>query len=990
MRKTEQGQIRMFPQNSELIKIYFSVKILSANLLFLFLSFSFPFIAKPQDASIKNIGVPFINNYSPKELNFNRQTWDISTLNNGLVYFANSSLLVAGNRYWNNFEGKSNLIRSVHALNPDSILVGGPNEIGLFVSGKIPGEINYHSLMGKLDSNYRNFGTVWKILNFNQKYYLRAGSAVLEYDKDTIVPLLYSDFIDYMGVVNDTLFVSIANRGLGTLIDGEFKLLPFGAHFSSSKVHGVFSEGTGKYYVFADNTAFFIENNILYPFIPSLLAVLEQYQVSVVRQIKDDYFAIGTVKDGIYIISKKGEKIQHFNKHAGLQNNTIISMLVDENDNLWLGLDNGISYIEVNSCLTKINSESDIGTGYVAVYHNGRLYLGTNQGLFYTFWDIKNTNNNSSLELRPVTNTTGQVWSLFKENGYLYCGHHKGIYLVDGDQGTLVDEIAGCWKIDSLVEVPGYYLEATYRGFFILKADKYNTLKSLKKLEGLPGNTRTFLQDSQGYIWIVTPENKIFRFRIDPETLKISQVEDLTDKPGLPEIKRIKMVGDKKRVFFSTHKGIFHFNQETNQFVSNDLYNQIVGKGNICYEFFEDDYDRIWYVRENEIGFFSLHFGKPEKTFLPFTRFYNNYTRVFGSISVLDQDNVLFGVDEGFYHYKNSCTESYNHDYRCFVTRFESHEKPVSWALRKVDKTHIPVYAHKRNAFIFSFTSNIFVDPQNVYYRYKLEGQDHEWSAWTTRPMKEYNNLFEGEYTFKVMARNKYGFESGQASFTFAVKPPYYRSTFAYIVYGVLLLVILFVLRFFRNKRIELEKQKIEEKKHREMEEKKKHYEEESLKSKQRITELVNEKLEQELVYKSKELSNSTFNILRKNKIMQGLKVEMQQLYLEKNLKKRDLKILGLMKLIENEINTKKDWKIFDSNFQAVHDDFIHNLQKKYPGLNQSDIRLCTFLKMNKTTKEIATLMNMSIRGVETSRYRLRKKMGLSRGENLFETILSL
>jgi FixJ family two-component response regulator len=93
------------------------------------------------------------------------------------------------------------------------------------------------------------------------------------------------------------------------------------------------------------------------------------------------------------------------------------------------------------------------------------------------------------------------------------------------------------------------------------------------------------------------------------------------------------------------------------------------------------------------------------------------------------------------------------------------------------------------------------------------------------------------------------------------------------------------------------------------------------------------------------------------------------------------------MRTIDSEISSKKDLEIFDLNFTAVHEDFIKILKERFPSLNQNDLRLCTFLKMNKTTKEIASLMNMSIRGVETSRYRLRKKMGLDKDGNLYDII---
>lgn len=137
------------------------------------------------------------------------------------------------------------------------------------------------------------------------------------------------------------------------------------------------------------------------------------------------------------------------------------------------------------------------------------------------------------------------------------------------------------------------------------------------------------------------------------------------------------------------------------------------------------------------------------------------------------------------------------------------------------------------------------------------------------------------------------------------------------------------------------------------------------MKSQQKIVELQNEKLEKDLLLKSKELSNSTYNILQKNIILQELKKEMEQMYHEKDIHSRDKKIKRLIKLIGNEINTEQDWEVFDMHFNAVHEDFIEKLRKRYPDLTQNDERFCIFIKMNNTTKEIASFMNLSTRGLK-------------------------
>ena len=78
-----------------------------------------------------------------------------------------------------------------------------------------------------------------------------------------------------------------------------------------------------------------------------------------------------------------------------------------------------------------------------------------------------------------------------------------------------------------------------------------------------------------------------------------------------------------------------------------------------------------------------------------------------------------------------------------------------------------------------------------------------------------------------------------------------------------------------------------------------------------------------------------------------------------------------------------EQWREFESRFERVHIDFLKNLQKKYPNLSPTEKRLCAFLRLNMTTKEIANIMHVSSRAVEQSRYRLRKKLGLDKKQDL-------
>ena len=89
--------------------------------------------------------------------------------------------------------------------------------------------------------------------------------------------------------------------------------------------------------------------------------------------------------------------------------------------------------------------------------------------------------------------------------------------------------------------------------------------------------------------------------------------------------------------------------------------------------------------------------------------------------------------------------------------------------------------------------------------------------------------------------------------------------------------------------------------------------------------------------------------------------------------------------MIKENIQHDNIWQQFEENFDIVYDDFLKRLGEQYPQLTVSDKKMCAYLKMDLSSKEIAPLLNLTVRSVEMTRYRLRKKLGLSHENNLTE-----
>ena len=160
------------------------------------------------------------------------------------------------------------------------------------------------------------------------------------------------------------------------------------------------------------------------------------------------------------------------------------------------------------------------------------------------------------------------------------------------------------------------------------------------------------------------------------------------------------------------------------------------------------------------------------------------------------------------------------------------------------------------------------------------------------------------------------------------------------------------------------------------------------------LVKLRNQQLEVDLKQKSSELGDSTMNLVRKNDMLQEIDEEMvalsESVRREESKAAITRKIADIRRGIRNNMNDDGNWDKFRENFDLVYDNFMQKLRHNYPDLKKNDLKLCAYLRMGLSSKEIASLLNVSVRSIETARYRLRKKLGMDSGDNLLEFIQKL
>jgi len=200
----------------------------------------------------------------------------------------------------------------------------------------------------------------------------------------------------------------------------------------------------------------------------------------------------------------------------------------------------------------------------------------------------------------------------------------------------------------------------------------------------------------------------------------------------------------------------------------------------------------------------------------------------------------------------------------------------------------------------------------------------------------------------------------------------------------------MFLLYRFFNRSIEKSRIKEKEQQRSKYKQREQQFKEDALETEKEMIRLRNEKLNLEMIHKEKELANSTLMIIQKNEMLNKLMHDLNRVKSALTDEQHKNQLNSTIKKISREIDNEKQWQVFNTHVEQVHEQLFIKLKEKYPDLTPRELSLCAYLRMNISSKEIATLMNISTRGVEISRYRIRKKLGLDRNANLTDFMMKL
>ncbi|MBC5775179.1 hypothetical protein H8S95_13960 [Pontibacter sp. KCTC 32443] len=944
-------------------------------------------------------GIPYIRNFTLKEYQASPQNWAVVQDHRGIMYFGNNhGVLEFDGNHWRQIgiPNRSN-VHSLAISRSGSVYVGGQNDFG-YLKPDAKGLMAFFSLKHLVEEKHRNFADVWNIYTNDEDVYFCTVTGVYHYRNGKIkVYKAQEEPSGFPFFVQGKLLIPVPGKGIYELQHEKLVLMPGSEKVAAYSIASILPYPGGKALVVTEENGIFIydEYTGFYASNWPVNNFLIRNKVNTATALSEGY-AIGTTLNGLLIIDKEGNPRQHINREKGLQNSTVRSIYEDQKNNLWLALNNGIDYVETNSPFTLYDTRLGLpGTAYTSLIFDNKLYLGTSDGLFYrTLAEQENPLTASALQ--QVQGTEGQVYKLQKVGGKLLLSHHNGPFEIIDNKAVRLSDHRGAWMFMQLKAHPGYVICGTYHGLLLYKMIN-GKLEFQRKLKGFSESSRIMEEDSEGNIWVAHGYKGLFKLKLSDQLQQVEKVNFYAKKHGFPADIGINVFKINGRLVFTGLHGVYTYNKSKDRFELYDELNKLFDKNIQVRSLAEDKEGKIWFSAGNEMGFIRKYSnGRSEVVKNVFKRLDGKLVGGFEHIAYYNNQHVLIGIDEGFVHYrptflqKNNLNEGFNTLLRRVEAGVQATDSLLygGAAVPEDPKAEAVTLPYALNSLKFTFGAILYDGIENVQYQYYLEGFDKSWSPWVTALQKEYTNLREGTYIFRVKARNVYNQESAEATYTFTVLPPWYRSWWAFGLYILLGIAALLLLKKVVQKHIRNTEAKLQQEQEKALKLKEAQHMEEVLKAEKEIIRLNNEKLERELNHKTKELTSSALHVMQNMEAVYKVKDQLEQVIEKVSEKDTRLQLKKILRSVDEEIKIENNWEQFELHFNQVHQDFLKRLSHDYPDLTHKDLKMCAYLRLNLSSKEIASLLKLSLRGVETSRYRIRKKMNLDQDASLTECIL--
>ena len=767
-------------------------------------------------SQVNTDGVPLITNYTSKHYNAHNENWCCAVNKYGILYFGNSSgyVLEYDGKNWNKIPTKLKSV--VYSLACDSngiVYVGCQGDFGLIKPNNF-GKMLYYSLAEQLKDSLILKQIFWKTyINSKHEVYFCSPQNVYRYYNNKIksIKLPPNSWLSFY--IDDKLYVSNSELGLFVLEKDKFIPVKGFEALKGSDIQIIDKISNDNLLIFNGNN--FYEYNLK---TQTLNQIKENY---IWKYLKQNYAyttdgiygklkAWSTINGGVVITSNKWTTSYIINDSVGLNSSGISSVKISAIDGtIWATTLNGISKIEYQNPFRYFGQNQSLkGIIYKIKKYKGKLYVATSTGLYvlelYTF-------NSYFKKIDYFKNNIVNYLEIVNINGkeLLWISSQSSLFQYDGQNFKKL------FPQTEIITEYIYYSDFTkniyigaFNGLYI-----YNPNKNiLEKYPNIKESILSILEDDEHNIWFSTSSNGIYC--IDAN----NKLTHYTDKDGLPVLNDIFLYKHSDKILLCTSKGLYYYDKISKSFKEyNHLGEWLTNKNNniiFCQKGYNN---QLWFNINNKLYLLIPHNNSYDVDSLTFKRLpelsiYSIYTEPTGK--------TWIGTSEGLFSYNPKIKPPDNKFYTLIrsvtLSKTDStifygqYYDPLNLISFKQTANSNYILDYKYNSLIFTFSTPYYQEEKKIEYSYYLEGFSESWSNWTKEDKAIFTNLPEGKYVFKVKARNVYLQESEIASFTFEIKPPWYRTIIAYILYVLSAAALFIVSLKLYTKKLEADKRRLE------------------------------------------------------------------------------------------------------------------------------------------------------------------------------------
>jgi signal transduction histidine kinase len=571
--------------------------------------------------------------------------------------------------------------------------------------------------------------------------------------------------------------------------------------------------------------------------------------------------------------------------------------------------------------------------------HQNRLYAATSEGVF-----LLSQHTGTLPMFYPVSGISYAAWSFLSVNNTLLAATHQGIFLIEGDRATqrLCDLSSFCFyrsrRDTNLVYVgldDGLGLLHWKNGHWFFSGP----------LQGISGDVRSIVEEEDGILWLGTSQQGVLRVKfvspqhgLPAEKVPAVEIERFTEEKGIP-IGSVRVFFIKNRIRIATFKGMRMFEPRSQSFIPDSTFGKIFSDTLSWMNRIIEGYQGQVLIRLESEGKLMIGEAIPQENGTykwntnPFARFFE-----YGDIITIYPDPeypgvIWFGGEGIIVRYDPTLFKNYSIDYHALIRRVTVKDSVIFGGTYKNEKEQLyllPTLNYSDNNIRFEFAAPSYDGQSATQYQVNLEGFDKTWSDWTNETKKDYTNLPEGEYHFRVRAKNLYNHLSKEAVFSFKILPPLWRTWWAYVFYALILGLWIFAVDRFQRRRLvkkERERSEIRETKLRSQ----------AVEAENKMLQSENERKELEL-RKTKELEMAYTELKNTH---ENLKATQRQLVTQQKLASLGALTAGIAHEIKNPLN-------FVSNFSEVSRELLDEMKLELQKGNKKEaMEIGEDLKLN-------------------------------------------